>query len=475
MWEPQPGPQSSAILADWCDEIFYGGERGGGKSDFQLGYQEDGAIEYGESWRGIMFRKTYTELEELQGRALEIFPRSGATYKAQSSADYPFSNCWYWSNGATVKMRYIEHERDYGRYHGHQYTGISFDEVTEYSTPAGLLKMLSTLRSAHGVPCTVRLTGNPGGVGHQWVKARYIDPAAPYTPFKDQESGFWRMFIPSKLEDNQILLDEDPNYLGRIVASTHGNEALRKAWTKGDWNIVAGAFFSHWTQKIIIKPFTIPDHWTKARSFDWGSSRPFSCGWWAIVGENYIHKGQLLPKGALVRFREWYGVKEEDGVVIPNKGLKMTAKKVGQGINERTKEKIHYSVADPAIFAEDGGPSIRENMGIPFIPADNKRVGTQGHIGGWDQMSDRMEGIDGRPMIYCFDTCVHSIRTIPLLQHDDKRVEDLDSDSEDHAADEWRYMCMSRPWTRPDPEEKPKQDRWKRAFKKTGGESWKTL
>ena len=132
-WEPQPGPQTSAILADWCDEIFYGGERGGGKSDFQLGYQEDGALRYKSAWRGIMFRKTYAELEELQGRACEIFPSEGAEYKAQTSAGYPFSNCWYWPNGATVKMRYIEHERDYGRYHGHQYVGISFDEVTEYA------------------------------------------------------------------------------------------------------------------------------------------------------------------------------------------------------------------------------------------------------------------------------------------------------------------------------------------------------
>ena len=110
-WEPQQGIQSSAISADWCDELFYGGERGGGKSDFQLGYQEDGALRYTKHWRGIMFRKTYAELEELQARASEIFSVSGAVYKTQPSADYPFSNCWYWPNGATVKMRFIEHER----------------------------------------------------------------------------------------------------------------------------------------------------------------------------------------------------------------------------------------------------------------------------------------------------------------------------------------------------------------------------
>lgn len=458
MWDPQPGPQSSALLADWCDEIFFGGERGGGKSDFQLGYQEDGALEYGSGHRGIMTRKTYDELEELQIRAQEIFPQTNAIYKTQASADYKFSNCWYWPNGATVKMRYIEKEKDYGRYHGHQYTRISMDEVTEYASPDGFLKMISTLRSAEGVPCSIRLTGNPGGIGHAWVKARYIDAAPPYHPYTDKETGFTRMFIPSKLRDNPILLKNDPKYKNRLLAATQGNEALRKAWFEGDWNIIAGAFFSNWTQDIIIKPFQIPDHWMKARAFDWGSARPFSVGWWAVASEDYIHEGKRIPKGALIRYREWYGVKEDEhGNIKPNVGLKLTAKKVAKGIKDRTHETIDYSVADPAIFTADGGPSINERMGSIFIPADNKRVASSGHIGGWDQMSDRMEGEDGRPMIYCFNTCIHSIRTIPILPHDDKRLEDIDTNGEDHAADEWRYMCMSRPYvkiddTDPEPE-----------------------
>ncbi len=464
MWDPQPGPQSSALLADWCDELFYGGERGGGKSDFQLGYQEDGALEYGSGHRGIMTRKTYDELEELQIRAQEIFPQTGAVYKTQASADYKFSNCWYWPNGATTKMRYIEKEKDYGRYHGHQYTRISMDEVTEYATDDGFKKMISTLRSAQGVPCSIRLTGNPGGIGHGWVKERYISPMPPYHPYTDQETGFTRMFIPSRLKDNPILLKNDPQYKNRLLAATQGNEALRKAWFEGDWDIAAGSFFSNWSQAIVIKPFTIPDHWLKARSFDWGSARPFSVGWWAVASEDYIHDGQRIPKGALIRFREWYGVKTDQyGNFKPNVGLKMTAKKVAKGIKERTQEKIDYSVADPAIFTADGGPSINERMGSIFIPADNKRVASNGHMGGWDQMSERMEGEDGLPMIYCFNTCIHSIRTIPILPHDEKRIEDIDTNAEDHAADEWRYMCMSRPYvkvedTEPEPQYDPYGD-----------------
>ncbi len=454
-WEPQPGPQSSALLADWCSEVFYGGERGGGKSDFQVGYQEDGALRYADHWRGIMFRKTYPEMEELQSRATEIFRASGAVFKSQPSADYPFSNCWYWPSGASVKMRYIEREADYGRYHGHSYTGISFDEVTEYATPAPLLKMASTLRSAHGVPCTMRLTGNPGGIGHAWVKARYIDVGAPNVPYTDPETGFTRMFIRSRLDDNQILMRSDPSYRQRLLAATDGNETLRKAWLDGDWDIVAGAFFEVWSREHhVIQPFDLPAHWVRFRSMDWGSARPFSVGWWAMVGETFrTPDGHTLPRGYMLRYREWYGAS------APNVGLKMHAEEVGAGIwaREQKDPKMAYGVLDPAAFSQDGGPSIAERIykgsgsKITFRRADNKRVRAAGAMGGWDQMRGRLIGEDGLPMIGCFSTCVDSIRTLPAMQHDINNIEDMDSDGEDHAADEWRYACMSRPYSRPAP------------------------
>src|SRR6201996_882684 len=461
MWRPQLGPQLAALEADWASELFYGGERGGGKSDFQLGYQEDGALRWGAGWRGIMFRKTYPELEELQSRAMEIFPASGAQFKTTQSADYPFSNTWYWPNGATVKMRYIENEKDYGRYHGHQYTGISFDEVTEYATPSGLLRMLSTLRSAAGVPCTVRLTGNPGGVGHSWVKSRYIDVCPPRTPFVDPETGFTRMFIPSRLADNQILLDNDPQYRSRILAATSGNDALRKAWLEGDWNIVAGAFFDCWRPAMVIEPFTVPDSWMRFRSGDWGSARPFSFHWWTVVREPFIHPTtkQLIPRDAMIAYREWYGC--EDPAKQPNTGIKMPPEEVGREIARldalEPGIKITYGVLDPAAFASDGGPSIAERIytgsgnKVLFRRADNKRVATVGAMGGWDQMRSRMSGEDGVPMLYFFDTCRDAIRTIPLLQHDSSHVEDIDTDMEDHAGDDVRYACMSRPYNPPLP------------------------
>ena len=207
----------------------------------------------------------------------------------------------------------------------------------------------------------------------------------------------------------------------------------------------------------MVRPFEIPKDWLRFRSADWGSAAPFSVGWWAVAGDLHTAPdGRTIPRGALVRYREWYGAS------APNVGLKLTAEQVAKGIREREAgETITYGVLDPAAFAVDGGPSIAQMMareGVHFRPADNKRVSQRGSLSGWDQMRARMIGSDGVPMLYVFDTCRDFLRTVPALQHDRDRAEDIDTDGEDHVADEARYGCMSRPWV-PAKEPEPPKDR----------------
>jgi hypothetical protein len=228
----------------------------------------------------------------------------------------------------------------------------------------------------------------------------------------------------------------------------------------------------------VIRPFEVPDDWIRFRSGDWGSASPFSFGWWAVVAERYKTETVMLPRGCIVRYREWYGMVQDK----PNMGLKLHAEKVGEGLWEREQgdPKLKYGALDPSAFKEDGGPSIasRITLGsknrITFVPADNARVPGRGAMGGWDQMRGRMVGDgDGHPMIVCFSTCVDSIRTIPALQHDSAKPEDLDTDMEDHAADDWRYGCMSRPWNLPTVAPlKPRRDRWDKDEDRES--SWKT-
>ncbi|MDB5483455.1 MAG: hypothetical protein JWO83_4508, partial [Caulobacteraceae bacterium] len=205
---------------------------------------------------------------------------------------------------------------------------------------------------------------------------------------------------------------------------------------------------------------------------------PFSVGWWAVASDDHAVETGVIPRGALVRYREWYGSTGK-----PGEGLRLDAEQVALGITERDAgETIAYGVADPSIFRQDGGPSIGERMaragGQRWREADNTRVGKAGALGGWDQMRARINGDGVRPMLYVFETCRDFIRTVPVLQHDPARPEDLDTGAEDHVADEARYACLSRPLTaRPAVPAVNPSDRWEREWGRAPRvmEGWKTL
>lgn len=372
-------------------------------------------------------------------------------------------------------------------------TWIGWDELTQWHSLWPYRYLRSRLRSAHHVPTKrIRAAANPGGASHIEVKSYFVDVAPAGVPFLDAETGIERMFIPAKLNDNRILVDNDPTYRGRLRA-LGGN--LARAMEDGDWSIIEGAFFDNWSQaRNVVQPFKVPSGWVRFVSLDWGSAKPFSVGWWAVCDDPFEAtnaNGDLItiPRGAMVRYREWYGSTGE-----PNVGLKLTAEKVSEGVrareliraehcDERTGqlvpavyEAIAYRVADPSIAKMDGGPSIKERMSpvTEWRMADNARVAqggeSRGAMGGWDQMRSRINGDlelddqgglvrDDGAMLLVFTTCKDFLRTVPVLQHDPSRAEDIDTDGEDHAADEARYACMSRPYAKPRPPAKPSEPR----------------
>lgn len=459
IWSPQEGPQT-ALLQCPVFEVFYGGARGGGKTESSIGDWLQHANLYGENAIGIFVRRKFKQLAEVIARTKQLFPKLGAKYNEQKAE-------WLMPGGARLKFVYLERDSDAEEYQGHNYTRVYVEEVTNFPSPGPIDKLRATLRSGSGVPVGMRLTGNPGGPGHNWVKKRYIDPnPAGYEIVTEscpveidgevREVSLSRVFIPSKLGDNMLLLRNDPTYVLRLRQS--GSEALVKAWLEGNWDIVDGAYFTELDEQVHGRPADLIRWATpgtvRFRSFDWGSAKPFSVGWWAICDGTWP-KENPLPYGALFRYREWYGA---SGV---NKGLGSTADLIAKQLLEmEAGERIRYAVADPAIFIRNGGPSIAESMAkCRWRRADNKRQP------GWEQVRQRLVGelttIDGQvmpagtPMLYSAYECEDFWRTMPTLQHDEKDPEDLDTDGEDHIADEVRYACMSRPW-RPKLELPPK-------------------
>lgn len=438
IWQPQPGPQTALIQCP-VFEVFFGGARGGGKTEGSIGDWLEHSHTYGEYSNGVFFRRKFKQLEEVVARTKQVFQPLGAKYNEQSAT-------WTMPNKARLKFRYLERDQDAEEYQGHSYTRVYVEEAPNFPSPSPINLLRATLRSAVGIPCGMRLTGNPGGPGHHWVKKRYIEPAPQGWKIIPEEfklpngsiSRLERVFIPSKISDNALLMQNDPTYVMRLMQS--GSEALVKAWLEGNWDIIDGAYFDCWDQlKHVLRASEwmkkIPSGALRFRAMDWGSAKPFSIGWYVVSDGTWG-----LPRDALLKYREWYG---SDG--RPNEGLKMDAPKVAKGVLAMEKgESIYYGVADPAIFVRNGGPSIAEmffEAGCMWRRGDNKR------IPGWEQFRSRLVGKDGLPMLYFLDTCVDSVRTIPVLQHDETKPEDVDSDMEDHAGDETRYAVMSRPWT----------------------------
>lgn len=456
-WKPHPGPQT-ALLTCPIFEVMFGGARGGGKTAGMIGEWAVHAGRYGRSARGLMLRRERTQLQSTIAEAAQVYEKLGAKWK---ESDKKF----VMPGGAELFMGYLERDQDAEAYQGWNNTRIYVEEIGNFPRFAPIAKLFATLRSAAGVPVRFRATANPGGPGHSWVRSRYVDPAPAgmqiiaetlTNPLDGSQFVRERVYIPSRVNDNPSLAAD---YVANLVLSGAGSPALVRAWLEGDWSAIEGAFFSEWSAaRHILRPFAIPDHWTRFRAVDWGTARPFSVGWYAIASEDTPHDGRLIPRGSIIRYREWYGARRGlDGVVVPNEGMRLPANEVAQGIVARSEgETIEYTVIDPATFANTGGQTIAEAFatnGVPVLAADNTRVPRAGAMSGWNNVRARLVGIDDRPTFYVFDSCPELIRTLPVLQHDRLRAEDLDSDAEDHAADELRYALASRPWLGTKPRE----------------------
>jgi len=425
LWKPHY-KQSMALKCP-AFEMLFGGAAGGGKSDFLLIDFYAGVMKYGKYWRGILFRRTYDELEELLKRAYELYLPLGGR-QTNKGRDFVFPN------GAMIGFRYLEQDKDVLRYQGHQYTWIGFDELGNYSSDYAWRYMITRCRSAAGVPCYMRATANPGGTGHAWIKTRFIDGFEPYRTHKTVETAgtvtipITRAFIPSRLEDNPSLMSNDPGYAERLkLLPSHLYRALRQ----GDWDIFAGQVFDEFRrERHVVKPYALePGVWKKFYALDWGYADPFSLGKWAVNGE-----------GRMVRYGEWYGCAQDE----MNVGIKMGAADAAKKAWEMAlMEGVTECVADTSMWSkDDDGPSkaeMWEDAGFTMIQAKKDRVN------GLSVFHQRLQSEceDGKPMLQVFDHCVHFIRTIPTLTPSPTNPEDVNTRLEDHIYDESRYAMMS--------------------------------
>lgn len=407
--------------------IGYGGARGGGKSWAVRTKSKLLCLNY-DGIKVLIVRRSYPELTANHIDVLRVELAGIAKYNKQEKM-------FTFGNGSTISFRYCAKDSDLDNFQGSEYDCIFLDEATQLSEHQFEV-LRACLRGVNNFPKRMYLTCNPGGQGHAWVKRLFIDRR-----FKETENPDDYVFIQAKVKDNKPLMENQPDYVQQLEGLTG---KLKKAWLDGDWNIFEGQFFedfvdnpNHYEDRQytnVIKGFEPPADWKIYRSYDFGYSDPFSCGWWAVDYD-----------GRLYRILELYGcVKNE-----PDTGVKWTPEEQFAEISRIEHEhpwlkgKVIHGVADPSIWDGSKGVStadVAKRYGIYFTPGVNAR------IPGWMQMHYRFAfDENGYPMMYVFNSCKHFIRTIPTLIYSETKPEDLDTELEDHIADETRYMCMARP------------------------------
>lgn len=402
--------KQDAFINSEAFETLFGGAAGGGKSFGQLIDAFLYALKYSKS-KQIIFRRTFPDLEKSLIRvSLELYPREVATYNSSK-------HTWSFRNGSIIDFGYIDNEKDVYQYQSAEYDVIRFDELTHF-TEFMYVYMISRCRGANDYPKGIKSSTNPGGVGHSWVKERFIDIGRPNEIHNINTTT--RIFIPSFIQDNGFLLKKDPDYLSRLENLP---EKEKKALLYGDWDIFDGQFFTEFKREIhIIKPFEIPKDWRRFRTRDYGLDM-LACYWIALDWNMnaYVYK-ELC-------------------------GSNLIVSEAARKINEMTNEQIYCDYAPPDLWnrQKDTGKSIADifaENGQYLTKADNNRVAGWLAVHEWLKVIQDEQG-QATAKLKIFDTCINLIRTLPAVQHDEKNPNDVANEPHEltHYPDSLRYFC----------------------------------
>ena len=390
-------------------EVLFGGAAGGGKSYGQVADALLFALKYPKS-KQLILRRTFAELDKSLIRlALALYPREIFTLNSSSHTGR-------FKNGSLIDFGYCAGELDVYQYQSAEYDVIRFDELTHF-TESQYIYLISRVRGANDYPKQVKSTTNPGGIGHGWVKARFVDPAPAGEPFIGDD-GLRRIFIPSLLSDNKFLEEGDPEYRKRLLALP---ERERRALLYGDWNIFEGQYFTEFDRaRHVIVPFEIPVSWRKYRTIDYGLDR-LACLWIAIS-----------PDGNAYIYREFCK-------------SNLTISSAAAEIISRTpqNEEIYATLAPPDLWnrSQESGRSkaiLFSEYGLNFTKTGNDREC------GWLAVKEMLLGGEGRMSIYFFSTCQEIIRCLPALLVDRLRPTDCATEPHDitHAPDALRGFAL---------------------------------
>jgi len=457
-------PQQTKAFTSPATELLYGGAAGGGKSHLM----RVAALAWCTEIPGLqvyLFRRLSDDLAKNHMEGPSGFPELLAEWVDSGLVKFNGSKNFieFW-NGAKIHLCHCQYEKDLAKYQGAEIHVLLLDELTHFSEK--IYRYLRGRCRIGGLQVPERYAGkfprivagsNPGGVGHNWVRATFVNAAPPMEVVRQpkSEGGMLRQFIPAKLQDNPTLTENDPDYLDRLEGL--GDAALVKAMRDGDWNIVAGgALDDVWSPRVTVQRFAVPASWRVDRSFDWGSSHPFSVLWWAEADgtEATVPGGAKFcpPRGSLVLLHEWYG---SNG---PNHGLKMSPRDVAKGIVERENAlragdwiagAPKPGPADNQIDAvsQPGTPTIASEMaseGVKWLASDkapgSRKIGLELMR---SRLRESRKDHPEHPALYVMGHCINALSNWPVLPRDPRNPDDVDTAAVDHDYDACRYRVLA--------------------------------
>lgn len=465
IWKPFPGSQSRFLSCPVWETLLHG-NRGGGKTDVLImDFLQEVGVGHGIDYKGLLLREATTELGDVITKTKKWIPRIFPTAKYNNQ-----KKIWTFEDGETLWLNYARVPDDYEQYHGHEYPWIGWEELTNHTLPDVYLKVMSCNRSSNpNIPRKYRATCNPSGPGHQWVKERFIDACDPEQVIREpmeirypDENGnevvdtviVTRTHIKSYAAENKALMKADPFYMAKIFELTKDNDMLRKAWIDGSWDLIIGGFFTDvWDKKIhVIDPFDIPTSWRLMRSFDWGSSKP-----WAVTygfeanGEQPRMDGvPYIPKGSLIIPDEVYGWtgKANEGDQATSQEIAKRVLSIDNALLAEYNARCIPGPADTQIWEVRDGRAIATELSRYGCRWTRAYKGSGSRIAGWaiirQMLGAAKRGDLESPHLYFFPAAQHHIRTLPLMQRDKKKPEDIDTDLEDHCMDSLRYLSARK-------------------------------
>lgn len=396
----------------------YGGARGGGKTHVLIRACIRGALEY-PGIKILILRRTYPELEQTIIQPMNKLINS-ATMDGRPCGDLIATyngtmRMLFFSNGSTIKFGHLQSAQAITEYQGQEYDWIFMDEATHF-TEYEFRTMGATLRGVNDIPKHFYLTCNPGGVGHQWVKRLFVS-----REYEGIENGKDYSFIPATVEDNSALLKASPEYIQMLDTLP---EDIRAAHRYGDWDAMAGQYFSEFRRdRHVVRTFIVPDEWPRYRCFDYGLDM-FACYWFAIDFDDRVWV-----------YREYC-----------ESGLRVSDASEAMRRLTPAGERIQFTVAPPDMWTtqKDTGRTMAEiftENGVGLVRANNQRVQ------GWMVVKEFLkERADGKPGMLITEDCPRLIRDLPALQHDEKNPSDCAKEPHEitHSPDAIRYGLIYR-------------------------------